>query len=44
MKKRNNILVWILIILTFIGFIKMCSVTVNNTVEREPLREIDNWR
>jgi len=28
----------------FIIFLKMCQVTLDSNVEREPLREIDNWK
>jgi hypothetical protein len=47
MKERScsrTILTIIFVLLMVLGFLKMCAVSVENKVEREPLRQIDNWR
>ena len=45
MKKTfKDFAIIVLIIVFSLIFIKMCSVTVSDIDNREPLREIDNWQ
>jgi hypothetical protein len=43
-QRHNSTLMIILAIITFLMFIKMCQVTLDSKVKREPLREIYDSR
>ena len=42
--RHNNYLIILLAVITLVLVLKMCQVTLDSNVEREPLREIDNWK
>ena len=42
--KIKDIIIRLLIVIFIILFVKMCAITAQHEKDREPLREIDNWR
>ena len=42
-EKKEQIVLAICMIIAFVIFMKMCSVSADTMYDREPLYEIDNW-
>jgi len=42
--KLKRVFVFLFVFMFFLVYIKMCSVSVNDIDNREPLRQIDNWK
>lgn len=41
--RLKRVFVILFVVVAFLVFIKMCSVTALDIDNREPLRQIDNW-